>query len=528
MSQIITRFPPEPSGYLHLGHAKAMFVSFNFAKKNSGLCYMRFDDTNPIKEKQEYIDSILEDLKWLCHEPYKITYTSDYFDQLYECAINMIKNDKAYVCELNSEDMQKQRYDSVESPYRNRPINDSLKLFNEMKEGKHAEGSITLRLKGDMKSNNTNMRDMVAYRILFREHPKTGNKYNIYPTYDFSHPIVDYLEKISHSFCSSEFQSRNELYNWIISSLYIKDLPNTKDHIPIQIEYCKLNVTHTVLSKRKLIQLVNNNIVSGWDDPRMSTIRGLRRRGYTANAINDFCQRIGTSIGTSCASVNYNLLEACLRYDLEDKAPRIMAVMNPLKVNIINVKNITEVFVLDFPTLGELSSKHKINVGNTVYIDKDDFRLVDSKDYFRLAPNKIVRLKYFGLIKCVNYKLDINNCVHELDVELLDKNYKPEKRVKGTINWVSDINKYDIEVRKYDHLFPQELDPNKDFIEQINTNSLTILNVMVDSSIKDAKINDKFQFERIGYINIDQDSTCDKIIANLSVFLKEDKNKNIS
>lgn len=258
INKVVTRFPPEPNGYLHLGHAKAMYINFNFAKSHNGICYMRFDDTNPNKEKQEYIDSILEDVLWLTHVPYKITYTSDYFDKLYNLAVQMITDDRAYVCELDEEIMRKHRYDCVESPFRNRPINESLKLFEEMKNGIHKEGTLTLRMKCDMKSANPNMRDLVAYRILFNEHPRTGNKWNIYPTYDYSHPIVDSLENITHSLCSIEFQTRNELYKWLPKVLNI--------YSPTQIEYSRLNLTHTVLSKRKLIELVNNNIVNGWDD----------------------------------------------------------------------------------------------------------------------------------------------------------------------------------------------------------------------------------------------------------------------
>ena len=521
--KIITRFPPEPNGYLHMGHAKAMFINFTFAKSKNGICYMRFDDTNPTKEKQEYIDSILEDVKWLGHSPYKITYTSDYFDQLYEFAVVMIKKDKAYICELDEITMRKDRYDCIDSPYRNRPIEESLKLFDEMKLGKHKEGSMVLRMKCNMQSTNPNMRDLVAYRIIFREHPRTGNKYTIYPTYDFSHPIVDSLENITHSLCSMEFQTRNELYRWVPETLDI--------YAPPQIEYSRLNITHTVLSKRKLIELVNDEIVSDWDDPRMPTIKGLRRRGYTPEAINDFCKRIGMSLSTSSGMVNYNLLEECLRQDLDTKAPRVMAIMNPLKVTITNISENENIkaFALDFPNQGNDSTKHEINVGNVVWIDKDDFRMVDSPKYFRLAPNKIVRLKYLGLIKCCNVKMNQNNEVDELYCELLPVDFKPEKRVQGTINWISDIDHCNVEIRRYDHIFPRTQNENgnetKDWKTQLNFNSKTILNIMTDTSIKNTNNIDKFQFERIGYFSIDPDTTNDKMVMNMITALKEDKNK---
>jgi glutaminyl-tRNA synthetase len=516
--KVVTRFPPEPNGYLHLGHAKAMFINFTFSKSKNGICYMRFDDTNPSKEKQEYIDSILEDVEWLGHNPYKITYTSDYFEQLQNYAIELIKKDKAYICELDNETMKTQRRISIDSIYRYRPIEESLMLFNEMREGKHNENSMVLRLKCDMKSNNPNMRDLVAYRILFNEHPRTGYKYKIYPTYDFSHPIVDSLENITHSLCSMEFQTRNELYRWIPNTLGI--------YSPPQIEYSRLNITHTILSKRKLIEIVNDKIVDNWDDPRMPTIKGLRRRGYTPEAINDFCKRIGVSFASSPALINYKLLEECLRQDLDTKAPRVMAIMNPLKVVIVNMENNKTLTVnaLDFPNLKENSTTHEIIVGNVVYIEQEDFRMQDSPKYYRLAPNKIVRLKYLGLIKCVDIKFN-NTILNEIHVELLPQDYKPDKRIQGTLNWISDIDHLKIEVRKYEHLFPEELTKDTEWKNQLNINSKKINNIMTDTSIKNAKKYDKFQFERIGYFSVDNDTTNDNIIMNMVVELKESKDK---
>lgn len=517
--KIVTRFPPEPNGYLHIGHAKAMFINFTFAKSKDGMCYMRFDDTNPYKEKQEYIDSILEDVKWMGHVPYRVTYTSDYFDQLYDYAVRMITIDKAYVCELDDETMRKNRYDCIDSPYRNRPTEESLRLFSEMREGKHKEGSMTLRMKGDMQSNNPNMRDLVAYRILFKEHPRTGNKWKVYATYDYSHPIVDSLENITHSLCSIEFQTRNELYRWIPETLNI--------YRPPQIEYSRLNITHTVLSKRKLIELVNDKIVDGWDDPRLPTIKGLRRKGYTPEAINDFCKRIGVSLGVSAGTVNYKLLEECLRQDLDTKAPRVMAIMNPLKITIMNIKDneIITVHALDFPNSDTNKNNHEIKVGRVVYIDREDFRMEDSPKYFRLAPNKIVRLKYLGLVNCFGVHTNGENEPVNIYVELLPTDYKPAKRVQGTINWVSEIDHLNVEVRKYDHLFPEELDGNKEWKDQLNKNSKSVMNIMTDTSIRNAKPFDKFQFERIGYFCVDPDTTNNKIVMNATVSLKENKDK---
>lgn len=517
--KVVTRFPPEPNGYLHIGHAKAMYINFTFAKSNNGICYMRFDDTNPCKEKDEYTNSILEDLTWLGHHPCKVTYTSDYFEKLYELAVELIKKDKAYICELDGEKIKKDRMDRIESPYRNRPIEESLKLFNEMREGKHKEGSITLRLKCDMNSLNPNMRDLIAYRILFKEHHRTGNKWVIYPTYDFSHPLVDSLEGISHSLCSIEFQTRNELYRWLLNTLDM--------HRSTQIEYSRLNISHTVLSKRKLIELVNNGFVTGWDDPRMPTIKGFRRKGFTPSSINNFCERVGLNLaGSSVNIVDYKLLEECLRQELDKTAPRVMAILDPLKVTIVNSNKEISANASDFPFLGDTSPSHEIKVRNIIYIDREDFRIEDSPKYFRLAPNKIVRLKYLGLIKCIGYSTAIDGSVKEVLVELLPSEYKPEKRVKGTINWVSEIDHCKIEIRKFDHIFPQEIDSSKDWLSQLNINSKKSLNVMTDTSIKNGKPFDKYQFERIGYFSIDPDSSEDKIVMNMTVSLKEDKNKN--
>lgn len=352
---------------------------------------------------------------------------------MYEKAEELILQDKAYVCELSETVIKEQRHDGIESIYRNRPVEESLKLFREMKDGKHLEGSMVLRMKCDMNSDNCNMRDLVAYRIIFKEHPRTGNKWVIYPTYDFSHSIADSIENITHSLCSTEFQTRNELYRWVPETLNMYAAP--------QIEYARLKITHTMLSKRKLIEIVNDKIVDGWDDPRMPTIQGLRRKGFTPNSINTFCSKIGC-LSTTEATVEYELLEECLRHDLDQISPRAMAVFDPLEVIISNLDVDKKVLALDYPNLKERSPSHEIIISaecKTVYIERSDFKMKDEPKYFRLAPNKIVRLKYLGLVRCLKYDISEfdSSRVSKVYVELLPDDYKPEKRVQGTINWAS-------------------------------------------------------------------------------------------
>ena len=515
--KVVTRFPPEPNGYLHLGHAKAMFINFKYAEHKNGFCYLRLDDTNPLKETQDYVNSILTDVTWLGHKLFKITFSSDYFDQLIFYAKELIKKNKAYVCQLDRDTLQKERHEGIESMFRNRSTEESLKLFEEMVEGRYKDGEMTLRLKIDMKHNNHNMRDPVAYRIMHIDHYRTQNKYKIYPTYEYSHPIIDSLENITHSLCSMEFIGRNELYKWILDELEI--------YKPPQIEYSRINISNTILSKRKLIELVNDKIVCGWDDPRMPTIIGLKRKGYTAESINDFCKRVGVHFGMNNSVIDYSLLEECLRQDLDFRAPRVMAVLDPLKVNIINLnEDLKYADVLDFPNFKERSTVHKVGYTNKIYIDRSDFRLIDSPDYFRLAPNKIVRLKYVGLVKCVNYKI-VDDNIDEVDVVLLPFEFKPEHRIKGTLNWVSEFDFLKVEIRRYDHLFPFHINDNIDWKSQLNNCSFNKTSGYTDSSIKNANIFDKFQFERIGYFCVDPDSSQDNLILNMTVALKENKNK---
>lgn len=508
-NKTFTRFPPEPNGYLHLGHAKAIYVNFTLAKTYKGTCNLRLDDTNPATENQHYIDSIINDIEWLGFTPDNITYTSDYFDKLYELAKTLIINDKAYVCELDSETIRRNRKDMIDSPYRNRDKAESLKLFEDMAAGLYKDGQMVLRMKCDMNSPNPNMRDMVAYRIISATHHRTNDKWKIYPTYDFSHPIVDSLEHISHSLCSMEFQTRNELYRWVLAA--------TDSVGCSQIEYSRLNVTYTILSKRNLLKLVNQNIVSGWDDPRMPTIAGLRNRGYTSASIINFCSQIGLSLGHTDISINHHVLDECVRRDLDNKAPRLMAIKNPLKVVITNMSEERIVEKLTYPNLKLKSDIYYIKVGNIIYIERDDFRLVDSNNYYRLAPNKIVRLKYFGLIKCDSYTLNENGEINELSVSLLE--YNPEKRVKGTINWVSHIDHHTVTVNEYEHLFPEKHDSAVDLMSQINLNSLKTIDMLVDSDIVKCRHDDKYQFERLGYY-VAVSNRDNKIVMNRIVSLK--------
>ena len=510
--KVITRFPPEPNGYLHLGHVKAMFINFEYARKNNGICYLRFDDTNPSKEKHEFIESIIEDVTWMGYNPYKITYTSDYFDQLYTLAKDLIRRDKAYVCELSAEQIKIDRKNKVKSPYRNRPIEESLRLFESMQTGVVLEGSMVLRLKADMESDNPNMRDLVAYRIINSPHPRTGTKWKVYPTYDYSHCIVDSLENITHSLCSMEFQTRNQVYHWILEAL---DL-----YSPPQIEYSRLNVTNTLLSKRKLLTLIEKKIVTGWDDPRLPTIKGLRKRGYTPDALKRFASKVGVSIGTSNVVIKYNLLEECLRQELDMSANRIMGVMNPIRVTLVNYTPQLIANVLEMPRLKDKSPVHMIPLGNHIYIDGSDFRLTDEKGYYRLAPNKVVRLKYSCPIRCIGYKCDGYNEIVEIMAEILDERTYTEK-IKGTITWVED-DSLPVEIRTYSHLFPTTLDETaQDWITQLETLSMNIYFGRVNRWIEETvKLGHNFQMERFGYVSI---ASVKPWVLNMSVGLKENK-----
>jgi glutaminyl-tRNA synthetase (EC 6.1.1.18) len=518
-----TRFPPEPNGYLHIGHAKSICLNFGLAEDYNGLCNLRFDDTNPAKEDVEYVESIMNDVKWLGFDwGDRLYYASDYFDTLYDYAVKLIKKGKAYVCDLSADEIREYRgtltEPGKESPYRNRTVEENLDLFERMRKGEFPDGSKTLRAKIDMSSPNLNMRDPVMYRILHASHHRTGNKWCIYPTYDWAHGQSDSIEGITHSICTLEFEDHRPLYNWFLDQLGI--------HHPRQIEFARLNLTYTVMSKRRLLQLVQEGHVNGWDDPRMPTISGLRRRGYTPESIRMFADRIGVSKAESIIDVS--VLENCLRDDLNKRAPRAMVVLNPLKLVIDNYpEGVTE--ELDAVNNPEDSSMgtRKVPFSKVLYIESSDFREQPPKGYFRLSPGAEVRLRYAYIIKCVNVVKDTESG-EVIEVHCV---YYPEtrsglpassKKVKGTIHWVSAEHSINVEVRLYDRLFKVK-DPSGDnWRDYINPDSLKIIKgCKAEPSLKNVKAQDRFQFERLGYFCVDDDSKDDNIIFNRSVTLRD-------
>ena len=525
-----TRFPPEPNGYLHIGHAKAICINFDTAKKFGGKCNLRMDDTNPTKEDVEYVDAIKEDIHWLGFDwGDDFYFASQYFDKMYEFAVDLIKKGLAYVCELDADQVRANRGDlnnPAVSPYRDRPVEESLDLFERMKNGEFEDGKMTLRAKIDLASGNFNMRDPVLYRINRIKHHRTGDKWCIYPMYDFAHPIEDALEGITHSLCSLEFEDHRPLYDWVKNNVDVKDKPR-------QIEFSRLGINHTVMSKRKLRTLVENGIVSGWDDPRMPTLCGLRRRGYTPESIRNFCSRIGVSKVIS--TVDYAFLEHCLREDLNLRAQRVMAVIDPIKLIITNYPEdkVEEFEVENNPNRPE-DGKRTVTFSRELFIERDDFMEEPVKKYFRLFPGNEVRLKTTYVVKCTGCKKDKNGNVLEVYAE-----YDPETRggstpdgrkVRGTIHWADAKTCLDAEVRMYDNLF---LDPDpdgtgKDFMECINPNSLKVLkNCKVENFLKDAEAPAFYQFMRLGYFCLDsKDSKPGHLVFNRSVSLKDGfKNK---
>lgn len=530
LTQIHTRFPPEPNGYLHVGHAKSICLNFGLAEKNGGLCNLRFDDTNPVKEDTEYVDSIQEDVKWLGFqwaEP--IHYASDYFDQFYEAALHLIKKGSAFVCDLNAEEIREYRGTLTEpgknSPYRDRSVEENLALFEAMKNGEFDDGSRVLRAKIDMTSPNLNMRDPVIYRIAKAHHHRTGDKWCIYPMYDFAHPISDAIEGITHSVCTLEFEDHRPLYEWVINNLQdVMDFPSR----PKQIEFARLALTHTVTSKRKLKRLVDAGLVDGWDDPRMPTISGLRRRGYTPEAIRNFCELIGVSKSNSL--VNIAMLEHCLREDLNLNAPRVMAVLDPLKIVITNFPE-GEIEYLDAevnPNKPELGT-YQIPFGREIYIEREDFREEANNKFFRLKPGKEVRLKYAYIICCNDVIKDpVTGEITELHCtyDPLSKSGGPNagRKVKGTLHWVEVTHALDAEVRMHDLMLQEnEGETEGDFLDQFNPQSQIILtNCKVEPSLKSAKAGDKFQFLRNGYFCVDSRySTPEHLVFNHTVSLKD-------
>ncbi|HOO72311.1 MAG TPA: glutamine--tRNA ligase/YqeY domain fusion protein [Spirochaetota bacterium] len=524
--QVVTRFPPEPNGYLHIGHAKSICLNFGLAREYRGRCHLRFDDTNPEKEETEYIESIMDDVKWLGFDwGAHLYYASDYFEQLYQWAVKLIKEGKAYVCDLSAEEMRQYRgtltAPGKESPYRNRSVEENLDLFERMRAGEFEDGSRVLRAKIDMASGNINMRDPAMYRIMRAEHPRIGKTWCIYPTYDFTHGQSDSIENITHSICTLEFENHRPLYDWFCEALEI--------HHPQQIEFARLNLTYTVMSKRKLLQLVKEKHVKGWDDPRMPTISGLRRRGYTPEAIRDFAERIGVAKADSTVDITY--LEHCLREDLNKKAPRIMAVLNPLKLVITNYpEGKTEEMLSEVNPEDASMGMRKIPFSRELYIERDDFMEVPARKFFRLFPGGEVRLKNAYIIKCEEVIKDDNGEVVELrctyDPQTKSGEATAERKVKGTLHWVSVPHAAFVEVRLYDHLFttvnPDNVEEDKSFLDYFNPGSLTVLPACpVEPGITSAGAGDKFQFFRHGYFSVDPDSKANKIVVNRTASLKD-------
>jgi glutaminyl-tRNA synthetase len=525
--RVHTRFPPEPNGYLHIGHAKSICLNYGLAKQYGGKFNLRFDDTNPTKEEQEYVDSIREDVRWLGADwESREFYASDYFDQLYEWAEQLIKAGKAYVCDLTAEETAKYRGDvkgGKESPYRNRSVDENLDLFRRMKGGEFPDGARTLRAKIDMASPNFNMRDPVMYRILHASHHRTGDKWNIYPMYDWAHGQSDSIEKITHSICTLEFENHRPLYDWYIQNVGI--------YAPQQIEFARLNLSYTVLSKRRLIQLVQEKHVSGWDDPRMPTISGLRRRGYTPEAIRKFCERIGVSKFNGIIDMSW--LEDALREDLNRKAPRVMGVLRPLRVVIENYPEgqVEELEAINNPEDPSAGSR-QVPFSRTLYVEQDDFLESPPKDFFRLAPGKEVRLRWAFFVKCTSVVKDpTTGQVTEIrctyDPATRGGNAPDGRKVKGTIHWVSVTHAVDAEVRLYDHLFtkpnPDEVPEGSDYRVNLNPGSLEVLkSCKLEPSLASAAKDAKYQFERLGYFAVDPvDSTPQALVFNRTVTLRD-------
>ncbi|NPA68500.1 MAG: glutamine--tRNA ligase/YqeY domain fusion protein [Chlorobi bacterium] len=530
--EIITRFPPEPNGYLHIGHAKSIILNFGLGEKYNGKTNLRFDDTNPVKEDVEYADSILEDVKWLGYKWHgEVRYASDYFEQLYEWAIKLIKDGYAYVDDQSGEEISATRGTPLqpgkESPFRNRSVEENLDLFERMRKGEFKDGEKVLRAKIDMSSPNMHMRDPVMYRIKHAEHHRTGNKWCIYPMYDFTHGQSDYIEGITHSICTLEFENHRPLYDWFLDRIYEEGKTR-----PRQIEFARLNLSYTVMSKRKLLKLVENGYVSGWDDPRMPTISGLRRRGYTPESLKIFAEKVGVAKRENIIDVG--LLEYSVREHLNKTAQRLMTVLDPLKVTITNYPEDKEEML---PAVNnpedESAGTREVPFSGTLYIEREDFREEANRKFFRLKPGGEVRLRYAYFIKCNEVIKDENGNITELlcTYDPLSKGGKsPDgRKVKGTLHWVSAKHAVDVDVRLYDRLFSDETPDghkDKDFTEFINPESLSVLkNCKSEPFIKNAVPGDRFQFERKGYFCVDKDSSKDKIIINRTVALRDSRSK---
>lgn len=521
--RVMTRFPPEPNGYLHIGHVKSICLNFGIGVKYHGETNVRFDDTNPTKEKDEYVNSILNDVKWLgfkWKEP--VHYASDYFPQLYEYACKLIRMGLAYVDDQSSEEIHNTRGDlehpGKESPWRNRSVEENLKLFEEMKEGKYKDGEKCLRAKIDMASPNLVMRDPVIYRILHASHHRTGDKWCIYPLYDFAHPLSDAIEGITHSICTLEFEERRPLYNWCLQAFEGKEKPR-------QIEFARLNVTTMITSKRKLRKMVELGLVSGWDDPRMPTVSGIRRRGYTPESLRRFCDLIG--VAKSDNLVDIALLEYCIREDLKAKAPRIMTVVDPVKVVLTNYpEDKIEYVTLENNPEVETMGSREVPFGKNLYIEREDFMEHPVHKFFRMTPGKEVRLKGAYIVKCEDVVKDENGEIKEIHctVDFDSRSGTPgaDRKVKGTLHWVCADTAVDVETRLYDYLIsPDDKEDGRDFIEKVNTHSLTVMHSKAEPAIKEYHAGDRFQFLRKGYFIIDQDSTEGHLVCNRIVGLRD-------
>ena len=524
--RVQTRFPPEPNGYLHIGHAKSICLNFGLAEKFNGICNLRFDDTNPTKEEQEYVDSIKDDIRWLGFDwADREFFASDYFNQLYDWAVQLIKEGKAYVCDLDGEQIREYRGTLTEpgqhSPYRNRSVDENLDLFERMRSGEFPDGSHTLRAKIDMASSNVNLRDPVMYRILHADHHRTGDKWRIYPMYDYTHGQSDSLEQITHSICTLEFENHRPLYDWFCEALGI--------YHPQQIEFSRLNLTYTVMSKRRLLELVKEGHVNGWDDPRMPTISGLRRRGYTPEAVREFCRRVGVTKFDGVTDIVQ--LENALREDLNERAARVMAVLRPLKVVIENYPEgqTEELDAVNNPQ-DESAGTRKVPFSREIYVERDDYMDDAPKKFFRLSVGREVRLRYAYFVTCTDVIKDESGNVIELrctyDPETKGGNAPDGRKVKGTIHWVSAEHAVDAEVRLYDHLFakedPDDVEEDADWRSNLNPNSLeTLTDCKLEPSLADAQVGVGYQFERTGYFCLDKDSQPAELVFNRAVSLRD-------
>ncbi len=525
--KVITRFPPEPNGFLHIGHAKSFCLNFGIASENKGgQCHLRFDDTNPVAEEARYVDSIMEDVCWLgWNWGEHLYYASDYFEQMYDYAVHLIKKELAYVCDLDGDKMREFRgtltAPGKNSPNRNRSIEENLDLFKRMMEGEFENGSRVLRAKIDMASPNLNLRDPVMYRILHEDHHRTGSKCRIYPTYDWAHGLEDSIEGVTHSICTLEFENHRPLYDWYLEKLEV--------HHPQQIEFARLELTYTVMSKRKLLRLVDEKHVKGWDDPRIPTISGMRRRGYSPEAIREFCRRIGVNKYNS--RIDIALLEHCLREDLNKTSNRVMAVLRPLKVVIDNYPEGDEEWMdaINNPEDPDAGTR-KVPFSKVLYIEQEDFMEEPPKKFFRLSPGREVRLRYAYFVTCTDVVKDDNGEIVELhckyDPATRGGNAPDGRKVKATLHWVSAKHALRAEVMLYDHLFikerPDEVEEGDDFKSNLNSQSLEVLsNCMIEPSLKGARSLTRYQFERLGYYCVDEDSTEDKLIFNRTVTLRD-------